>query len=497
MNLLIRTDANLYIGTGHLMRCMAIAQAWQNNDGQVIFAIATPATPIETRLASEGMDVVRLSVEPGSAEDARQTASLAQKMGATWVVVDGYHFGSEYQQIIKDSELSLLFIDDYGHARDYWADFVLNQNIYAHESLYPNRSPDTQLLLGTRYTLLRREFLRWQGWRREIPEVARKVLVTLGGSDPDNVTLKVIQALQLVEIEKLEVVVVVGGSNPHFEQLQAAVEELRFPISLKRNVMNMPELMARADLAIAAGGSTAWELAFMGLPSILLVLADNQRAIAQKLGRMGVAIDLGWHRDVGMEEIAETIARSLESGNRRREMAASSQKLVDGEGSARVLMRLEGRSLRLRVLGEADCQLLWEWANDPEVRALSFSSEPIPQWQHVQWFKTKLSDPNCLIYLAIDRDDIPIGQIRYEIENNEAVVSVSIDRQFRNRGYGSTLIQLASQQAFHIANLARIHAYIKPVNQASIRAFVKANFINFGISQVKGAQAVHLCKERE
>jgi RimJ/RimL family protein N-acetyltransferase len=198
-----------------------------------------------------------------------------------------------------------------------------------------------------------------------------------------------------------------------------------------------------------------------------------------------------------MEEIAETIARSLESGNRRREMAASSQELVDGEGSARVLMRLEGRSLRLRVLGEADCQLLWEWANDPEVRTLSFSSEPIPQWQHVQWFKTKLSDPNCLIYLAIDRDDIPIGQIRYEIENNEAVVSVSIDRKFRNRGYGSTLIQLASQQAFHIANLARIHAYIKPVNQASIRAFVKANFINFGISQVKGVQAVHLCKERE
>lgn len=343
MKLLVRVDASIKIGTGHLMRCMALAQAWQNVGGQAVFAIATQATPLEERLASEGMDVVHLSVEPGSVEDARKTASLARQLGATWVVVDGYHFGAEYQRIIKNGGLRLLFIDDYRHAQHYWADIVLNQNIYAHKGLYLNRSPDTQLLLGMHYVLLRREFCQWQGWTRQISAVALKVLVTLGGSDPDNVALKVIQGLQRVDVPGLEAVVVVGGSNPHYEQLQAAVKASPTPISLERNVTNMPELMAWADVAIGAGGSTTWELAFMGLPSLVLVLADNQRAIAEKLGEMGVAVNLGWHEYVSVAEIAQAMKQLLVSSGMRVKMSRCGRELIDGKGTARILMHLQNQ----------------------------------------------------------------------------------------------------------------------------------------------------------
>ncbi|NEO82311.1 glycosyltransferase [Moorena sp. SIO4G3] len=213
----------------------------------------------------------------------------------------------------------------------------MNQNVYAHEGLYPKRESYTQLLLGTQYTLLRKEFWPWQGWQRQIPTVARKVLVTLGGADPDNVTLKVIQALQQVKVEGLEAVVVVGGSNPHYEQLHAAVHDSGAAIMLKYNVTNMPELMAWADIAIAAGGSTCWELTFMGLPSLIIIVADNQRAIAHKLDELCAAVSLGWHDQVFPEQIAESVAQICLSKKQRWQLHQSSKNLVDAEDKFKVI----------------------------------------------------------------------------------------------------------------------------------------------------------------
>jgi len=190
--LLVRVDSGINMGSGHVMRCLALAQAWQDGGGDAVFVLATESPNAEARLTAEGFEVVYINAKPGSAEDARLTTKLAHKYGASWVVVDGYHFGGDYQKIIKEAGLNLLFIDDYGHAGYYPADIVLNQNIHADEDLYRNRASYTKLLLRTRYVLLRREFLRWQGYKREIPEIARKMLVTMGGSDPQNVTLKVL-----------------------------------------------------------------------------------------------------------------------------------------------------------------------------------------------------------------------------------------------------------------------------------------------------------------
>lgn len=340
MQVVFRVDASTQIGTGHVMRCLALAQPRQDTQGQAIFIVANPIPALEERLKSEGMKVIHLAAEPGSLADAKETAALAHQFNASWVLLDGYHFGSEYQKTIKISGLSLLFIDDYGHAEHYYADFVLNQNICADEQWYNNREPYTQLLLGTRYALLRREFWQWQGWQRTVPPVAKKVLVTLGGADPDNFTLKVIQSLQIVEVEELEAVVVVGGSNPHYENLKIAVQDSRYPIQVQQNVTNMPELMAWADVAISAGGSTCWELAFMGLPSILLILADNQRAIAQKLATLNLAVNLGWHQDVTIEEIGLALRESIGDRPKRETMSKRERELVDGNGARRVVSEM-------------------------------------------------------------------------------------------------------------------------------------------------------------
>jgi len=494
-SLVLRVDTSPQIGTGHVMRCLALAQNWQDYGGHAIFVMAPGVRALEERLNSEGINVIAMSAQPGSTDDADQTANLAWEAGGSWIVVDGYHFGADYQRTIKNSEQRLLAMDDYGHASHYYADFVLNQNLHAYEGFYASRESNTQLLVGTRYLLLRREFLSWRGWKREVSRIARKLLVTLGGGDADNVTLKVIQALQHVKMDGLETVVVLGGSNPHYQELQSAVRESRIPIRLQSNVRKMPELMAWADVAMSAAGTTAWELAFMGVPSLFLIQADNQRETAERLDALGVASNLGRPTDLSCDKLARELINLMVAADRRTEMARLGRQLVDGEGAARVLMHLNAEALHIRRAREDDCQQLWKWANDPDVRAVSFSSEQIPWEQHIEWFRSKLNNPACVLQIATC-GEIPAGQIRYDLDGDQAVVSISLDREFRGKGYGSPLIWRSAQELFDTTAVTIINAYVKQANETSVRAFEKAGYRNVEQTTAEGDEALHLVLNR-
>jgi UDP-2,4-diacetamido-2,4,6-trideoxy-beta-L-altropyranose hydrolase len=341
--LLIRADGDTTMGTGHVMRCIALAQAWRETGGEVSFALAQHTPALLTRLADEGFSTHTLETAPGSPADAAWTIELTQQTGAMWLAADGYFFDATYQQTIKAAGLPLLLVDDYGHADHYCADIVLNQNISASEEPYSSREPHTRLLLGTRYALLRREFWPWRGWQREIPAVARRLLVTLGGGDPDNVTLTALHALrELDSPEPLNVEVVVGGSNPHLETLHTTARELSHQVEVVQNVSDMPERMARADVAISAGGSTNWELAFLGLPTLAIIVADNQRPIAEALHAQGIVHNLGWYTKLSPATIAQSLTALLPNAARRAEMAQRGQALVDGEGGGRVIEVMKG-----------------------------------------------------------------------------------------------------------------------------------------------------------
>ena len=335
-SLLIRADANTRIGTGHLMRCLALAQGWKDSGGEVAFITACESAGLLQRLSDEGFEAIQLDSPYPDPADWGATSQVLAAHPNAWVVLDGYHFDETYQKQVKGAGHRLLVIDDMAHLEHYHADIVLNQNLHAEQLNYSCESY-TQLLLGTQYVLLRREFLQWQGWKREIPEVARKVLVTLGGGDPDNVTLKVIKAMNKVELEDLEVKVVVGPSNPHMASLEEAVHHSPFTIQLLPAVRNMPELMAWADVAISAGGSTCWEVAFMGLPTVLLVLANNQRDIGEGLSEASVVHNLGWFEEMTDAKIADALSELLTNPDRRSMMSDSGQTLVDGVGRERVI----------------------------------------------------------------------------------------------------------------------------------------------------------------
>ncbi len=337
--LVIRADASPKIGTGHVMRCLALAQSWQAVGGTV-HVIGQITDGLEERLREEGIPVKVLESKPGSKDDALQTAQAVQRHGATWCVVDGYHFDEQYQRCLRGGGIQVLFLDDYGHADRYEAELVLNQNIDAEASLYRDRAEHTDLLLGPRFSLLRKEFSPWREPRRTPRSEAHRVLVTLGGGDPDNCTEKAVRALGQLEKEGLRCTVVVGESNPHKSSICAAAERAEIPINLRSNVSDMAALMAEHDIAVSAGGSTCWELAFMGIPNVILVLADNQRGIAEGLEEAGTALNLGWHEKVEKKEITEQIEKLLRNDEKRLRVARKAQELVDGRGTERVLGKM-------------------------------------------------------------------------------------------------------------------------------------------------------------
>lgn len=340
-NLIIRADATTESGTGHVMRCLALAQTWQDKGGKAIFISHCESDALRQRITTKRFDFISLDKSYPDPFDLDFTISTLNKLKAqnstvkTWLAVDGYHFDADYQKSIKAAGYKLLWIDDYGQADHYYADLILNQNISADPSLYIHREPYTDLLLGTRYVLLRREFKRWQGWQREIPTMARKVLVTLGGADPDNVTLKGIQALKQVDIPGLEGRIVIGPANPHLELLKKGIgDDSR--LHLLTDVADMSDLMAWGDVSISAGGTTCFELAFMGLPCLILVTAENQRANAEALDCQSICINLRWPQDLSVERLASQLQHLMVNSEMRSLMSQRGQNLVDGHGGRRL-----------------------------------------------------------------------------------------------------------------------------------------------------------------
>ncbi|WP_422931563.1 UDP-2,4-diacetamido-2,4,6-trideoxy-beta-L-altropyranose hydrolase [Singulisphaera sp. PoT] len=334
--LLIRTDAGPAIGFGHAMRCLALAQAWQDQGGRVVFAMSASVPSFEDRLQREGITFRQILADPGSEQDAASTLTLAE--GASAIVLDGYHFTDSFQQTIKRGGIPLLAIDDDGHTSHRHADIVLNQNISAHEISYRS---GPMFLLGTRYAMLRREFREATWIDRDFSKSASKILVTLGGGDPGLVLSNVIQALCRLHVRDVKIRLIAGPASGRLESLRQGREVLGSRLEILGAVEDMPAEIAWADIALTAAGSTCWELAFMGLPALTIVLAENQRGIARGMDAAGATRNLGWHQDLSASTLTEGLEALIEDHIARRSMSERGRTIVDGRGAERVCRQIK------------------------------------------------------------------------------------------------------------------------------------------------------------
>lgn len=491
-HLLIRADANTQIGTGHVMRCLALAQAWQDQGGTATLVARELPEGLQRILRSEQLEIIT-SPSFSETEDANNLVALAKDLASECVVVDGYSFRIVHQRALRDAGIRHLFIDDYGHASEYVADFVLNQNISAEESLYRNRAPQTRLLLGTKYALLRREFRQFAVWQREIAPIATNILVTMGGADEGNISGRVLRALRRVANTDTKVRVIAGPANHHRAALEAMQDdspEVEILVS-----PNMPEVMKWADIAVSAAGSTCWELMFMGLPFLAVAVAENQLKVASRLRDSAIADVFSSAEDMEQEELGARLKELIANSRERIRRSELGRRLVDGCGAMRIINRLRGCDLDLTAATESDCRLVWQWANEPSTRAASFQSNIISWDEHVAWFNAQLHNSNSRLWIARNRAGKPIGQVRFLLDGKDATISIGIDAQERGHGYGQELITLGSDKIARETNVNKVHAYIKPENKASVEAFKKAGFAETVPTSIKGQTALHFVLE--
>lgn len=335
MLIAFRADASSQIGAGHIMRCLSLAQGLKEEGADCLF--------ITKNYLGNQIEYIRdnkhtVEIIPRDADlprDRRLTVDICRQHGADAVVTDSYDLNEDYLLALKKEMCLLVSIDDLVQIR-FPSDIVLNQNFGISEEDYQDKiAPETKLLLGPEYLLLRNEFREKRRTTKDIVPVAKRVLVTMGGGDPHNQTLKVLKGLD--GVSGLQIISVIGAGYRYTGELKSYIEHLRQDVELIENCRYMSDLMFAADMAISAGGSTCWELACLGVPGLAIILADNQRIVVDELSKYGSLQNLGWYEEVSEEKIKQTTLDLCSDRQKRNEMSGRGKTLVDGEGVARVV----------------------------------------------------------------------------------------------------------------------------------------------------------------
>jgi len=338
--LLIRADASAEMGVGHVMRCLALADAWHDAGGNACFALASGASELESQIRSRGGEIAKIKAEPGSLEDAAITLKLAERCQAAWLMVDGYHFSANYLQTLSRATSLLLLMADGDNVIDCRCNICVDMSPGSIDSARFHLDGEPELLLGPNFALLRREFVEYTKLQRNFPRVARSILISIGGGDARNITLQVLRALEEIDGRELNLTVVAGPSNPHRKSLHAAIAKSKHTATLITDARNMPQLMAAADLAITAGGGTCYELCLMQVAMLLIAVADNQQEPIRAYVSAMAAIDGGRYDTLDVNSLSALLRNIIDDQNLRVELARNARSMVDGNGARRIMERM-------------------------------------------------------------------------------------------------------------------------------------------------------------
>lgn len=318
MKIAFRTDASLQIGIGHIMRCLTLANALKacgadcyfisrEHPGHLLEFIHQCGYKVH-RLASH---VVHTELAQASAHaawlgstwqtDAIDTAAFLSDLQPDWLVVDHYALDQRWEEALASNYRKLLVIDDLAD-RPHRCDLLLDQNLGRRPNDYAGLVPThCQVLTGPHYALLRPEFAALRTYslhRRQAQPALRQLLISMGGVDQPNATGKVLQALKACALPAdCRITVVMGLTAPWLQNVRELAAQMSCPTEVVVNVSDMAQRMADSDLAIGAAGSTSWERCCLGLPTLVVVLSENQRYIATALDRAGAAMALDLTND--------------------------------------------------------------------------------------------------------------------------------------------------------------------------------------------------------
>lgn len=338
MNIIFRVDSSRELGAGHVMRCSALADALLERENKIWFVSQKYDGNLTCFLKNKGYPVIEIS----SRDDADGTGSVLKEIGMTidWLIVDHYGLDKNWEIQMRSLVKKIMVVDDKAD-RFHDCDLLLDQNFQdeIHRRYEPLIPKHALKLLGPKYAMLRPEFEKHRAFMKRDFTKINRIFVCFGGSDPTNETEKVIRALFEMNHKDIKIDVVLGVLNPYRE----SIEKLCFQMNNVHcffDPKSVAKLMAKADLAIGAPGSMTWERCCLGLPTIAIVIADNQIPISKTLSQVHVIDNLGWYDTVTISMIQERIQYYMKTPKELKAMSEKAYEFVDGLGTQRVVEAL-------------------------------------------------------------------------------------------------------------------------------------------------------------
>lgn len=472
-NILFRADGDMAIGSGHLRRCLALADRLRQWGYECLFASRAPTQNFNGLVRDAGFELVELPGPFDAARDADDMiAALAARGPFDALVVDHYGLDAGWERKARQIASRIAVIDDLADRR-HDCDLLLDVapgDTARYDALVP---ADCRKLLGPRYALLRPDFARQRAKAPQRSGAVARILVSFGGVDANDLTGRTVTAIRAA-LPDVAIDAVLTSLSPHRDQLQRRADA-DDRLSLHVDATAMAELMVAADLAIGAGGSTSWERACLGLPSIVAVIAENQRATASALEEYGCAVALS--AGPGFDaELQFLVAWLSARPALLRLMSSAGAAAVDGQGVARVAAAIAPPDVAVRPAAADEARKIWEWRNAPEIRATAIDRAEIPWKDHSAWFARRIADPQTVMLIGAGQDG-EVGFIRFDLDHDTATVSIFLAPGHAGRGVGRALLQAGERWVIaRYPDILRFHADVRPENGTSIALFQGANY---------------------
>jgi len=343
ITIFIRIEASKKIGYGHLMRTSVLAEELQSRGWPIIFLCNNDPSLLQL-LEKKSFSYKILKNKAGSVRDQKDVTDILYESPGNIFIHDNYGITFNYERAVKPFTQLLVAFDDEAN-RGFLADIIINQNYGAESLQYTLKNKETKILAGSRYVLLRDEFISKRKMRG--PKRIRELLLIFGGSDTQGMTFKMLKALNEAAFERNLILNCTAGKNYKGFRKISRLSRIHDHINLHLNVKSMPELMGKMDMAISASGSTVWELLYMGIPSLLIITAENQKMIARNLDKDGYAVNLGWYDKLSGPMIVKEVTTLILDQKKQDRFIRKGRKLIDGKGRARIAQEII-RAIKIR-----------------------------------------------------------------------------------------------------------------------------------------------------
>ncbi|WP_025763236.1 UDP-2,4-diacetamido-2,4,6-trideoxy-beta-L-altropyranose hydrolase [Dyadobacter tibetensis] len=461
----VRADGNSQMGLGHVVRSLSLVEMLRDFF-ECTFVIRNPSLALQNQIEAIAHKLIMV---PEEVAIENEVAFLNDQYLSSEdiVVLDGYHFREDYQRSVKDLGCKLVCIDDI-HAYHFLADLIINHAGGIPDSLY-SREAYTTMALGPEYALLRPPFLKAAQEKRSA-EPIKNVFICFGGADPKNLMPSVAQAvLECKEIER--VIIVAGSANKNLDKLLAwAQANERVKVYHDLSAADMIELMSACQLAVAPASTISYEVCSLGLLLYCGKYVDNQDFLYHYLISEKLALSAGDF------ESSFPPMTSLPSEETYASILDSQQRIFDGLSGKRIRKLFLKLALLIRDARAADAKLYFDWANEPETRLNSLNTEAIKWEDHCQWFSNRIDRQDFRFYI-FEINGIPVGQVRFDIQEGIATINYSIDKCYRGIGIGSPLLELAiNQLKTDFQEYIKICGIVKYANVSSAKVFRNLGF---------------------